>query len=59
MTMLKLLIVDKNMNTTEIEINSIQFKSLGIDLSKVKKHEGKRDLNNEITNFLDSFKDEK
>lgn len=55
MKTLKLLIIDKNMNTTEIEINPYQFNSLGIDLSKVKKHDKKRDLNVAITEFLESF----
>ena len=56
MKVIKLLIVDEKMNTTEIEINSLQFKSMGIDLTKVKKHSKKRDLNITITEYLDSFK---
>lgn len=53
MKTLKLLIVDKKMNTTEIEINSLQFQSLGIDLSNVKEHKGKRELNNTIAEFIE------
>lgn len=49
---LKLMIIDEKMRTIEIEINSLQFQSLGIDLSKVKEHEGKRELNNTITDFI-------
>lgn len=59
MKTIRLLIVDKSMNTTEIEINTLQFKSMGIDLSKVKKHDKKRDLNNSITEFLESFEENK
>ena len=55
MKVIKLLIIDEKMNTTEIEINSLQFKSMGIDLSKVKKHSKKRDLNVSITEFLEGF----
>lgn len=56
---IKLMIIDSKMNSTEIEINSLQFKSMGIDLSKVKKHTSKRELNKEITKFIESCKEEK
>lgn len=59
MNKLRLLVVDKDLTTCEIEIDSYQFKNLGIDIKNAKKHEKKRDLNVEITNFLDSFKEEK
>ena len=52
---IKLLLVDKDMNTIIFEINYLQFKSLGLDLSNVKKHDKKRDLNVTITNYLESF----
>lgn len=56
---LRLMIVDSAMNTTEIEINKLQFDSMGIDLTKVKKHKNKRELNVELTKFLESFMEEK
>ena len=56
MKTLKLLIIDKNMTTTEIEINSLQFQSLGIDLSKVKQHNAKRDLNKTLNTFIENCK---
>lgn len=56
MKTIKLLIVDEKMRTTEIEINPFQFQSLGIDLTNVKEHDKKRDLNITITDYLDSFK---
>lgn len=59
MNKLRLLVVDKDLTTCEIEIDSYQFKSLGIDIKNAKTHEKKRDLNVEITNFLNSFKEEK
>ena len=46
------MIIDEEMNVTEIEINQLQFKSMGIDLSNVKKHTSKRELNKTITKFL-------
>lgn len=49
------MLVDKDMNTIEFEINKLQFKSLGLDLTKIKNHEGKRDLNVTITKFIESF----
>ena len=56
MKKLSLLIVDENMSTTEIEINVLQFQSLGIDLSKVTKHDKKRDLNVTITEYIERKK---
>lgn len=50
---IKLLIVDKKGNVTEIEINSLQFRSMGIDLSKVDKFSSKRELNKRITKFME------
>lgn len=59
MKILKLLLIDEKMNTAIIEINSLQFRSLGIDLSKVKTHEKKRDLNITITNYLKELEENK
>lgn len=46
------------MNTTEIEINSLQFQTMGINKTRIKKHDKKRDLNVTVTEFLDSFKED-
>lgn len=54
---LRLILVDKDMNSVEFEINQLQFKSLGLDLSNVKRHERKRDLNKTITDFIESFEE--
>ena len=49
------MLIDDKMNSIEFEINSLQFKSLGLDLTKITKHEKKRDLNIAITKYLESF----
>lgn len=59
MEKLRLLVVDKDLTTCEIEVDFYQFKHIGIDIKNAKKHEKKRDLNVEITNFLESFKEVK
>lgn len=56
MNKLKLIIIDGYMNSCEIEIDCKQFKKLGIDETKIKKHSRKRSLNVEITKFLNGFK---
>lgn len=58
MKTIKLIIIDEKMNSVEVEINSLQYKSMGLDLSKVKKHEKKRDLNMTITEFLEKNKED-
>ena len=45
------------MRSTEIEINAIQFQSLGIDFSKIKENKGKRELTNSINEFLGNKKE--
>ena len=56
--MLRLMIIDKNMNAVEVEVNESLFRLLNVDFSKVIRHEKKRDLNITITEYLDSFKEE-
>ena len=41
MRILRFLIVDEQMNTTEIEINSLQFQTMGINKTRIKKHDKK------------------
>lgn len=57
MEKLRLMLIDKNMNAVEFEINKLQFRSLHLDLSKIKGHERKRDLNKTITDFIESFEE--
>lgn len=57
MKTINLLIVDRKMRTTEIEINAIQFQSLGIDFSKIKENKGKRELQNSINDFIGNKKE--
>lgn len=59
MEKLRLIVIDKQMTTCEIEIGSNQFKSLGIDVRKAKKHTRKRNLNITITEFIESFSEDK
>ena len=56
--MIRLMIIDKNMNAVEVKVNESLFRLLNVDFSKVIKHEKKRDLNITITEYLDSFKEE-
>lgn len=49
---LKILIIDKDMCSVEIEIEPWLFKQLNIEAAAVKKHESKSSLNREVTNFL-------
>lgn len=53
----KLMIIDEKMNSVIVEINSLQFRSMGIDLSNIKSHSGKRDLNITITEYLKEVKE--
>jgi len=57
--MIRLMIIDKNMNAVEVEVNESLFRLLNVDFSKIKKHEKKRDLNITITEYLESFSEEK
>ena len=58
MKKIKLIFVDGDMNTNEIEINRLQMMGLGVDLKNTKSHDKKRDLNVTITEFLNSFEDD-
>lgn len=49
---LKVLIIDKDMCTAEIEIERWLFKQLNINAAAVKKHNSKSSLNREVTEFL-------
>lgn len=55
---LKLLVIDKAMTMIEIEVNSLQFRSLGIDITKAKQHDSKRELNKSITAAIERMNEE-
>lgn len=57
--MIRLMVIDKDMNAVEVEVNDSLFRLLNVDFSKIKKHEKKRDLNITITEYLESFIEEK
>lgn len=50
----KMLLIDKNMNSVEVEISELNFRLLNVDYSKIQKHEMKRELNSTITKFLNA-----
>lgn len=53
-----LLIIDKNMNTVEVEINSVIFSQLNIEATKVKKNKSKSELNRSVNEFLLQYKED-
>ena len=53
-----LLIIDKNMNTVEVEVNSVIFSQLNIEANKVKKNKSKSELNKAVNDFLLQFKED-
>lgn len=48
-----MILIDKNLNLVEIEINEINFRLLNVDYSKIIKFENKRSLNKAISDFLE------
>lgn len=50
----KMLLIDQNMNSVEVEISELNFRLLNVDYSKIQKHEMKRQLNSTITKFLNA-----
>ena len=52
----KILLIDEKMNTVEIEVNQTILKNLGINSGNVKHHKSRRQLNNEITKYLENIK---
>lgn len=57
MDKIRLLVIDEKKSTIEIEVDKYQFKRLGIDVSQLKGHKYKSELNSTVTNFLKSFKE--
>lgn len=58
MEKLKLIVIDKEMTSCEIEVNANQFKSLGININNAKKHKRKRDLNITLSEYLERVNNE-
>lgn len=54
--MSKIIIIDEKMNTCEIEVNQNILKGLGVKPENVKKHKSRRQLDKEISDYLQSFK---
>ena len=52
----KILLIDEKMNTVEIEVNQTILKNLGLNSGNVKHHKSRRQLNNEITKYLENIK---
>ena len=52
MEKLKLLVIDKNGCTCEIEVDRGQFERLGIKRKNIKEFKNKRELNVYITSYL-------
>lgn len=57
--MLKLMIIDKDMNSVVVEVDESLYRLLNVKKENIKIHEKKRDLNITITEYLDTFKNEK
>lgn len=49
---INLLLIDKNMNTFEVDIPDFMLREINYDPDRVKNHATKKDLNAEVTNFL-------
>lgn len=49
---IELLLIDKDMNTYELNIPTFMLGQLNYDYREVKHHATKKELNTEVTNFL-------
>ena len=50
-----LLIIDKDMNTVELDIPRFMLDEINYSQQQIKKHTTKKDLNNEVSEFLKKF----
>jgi hypothetical protein len=57
--MIKLLLIDEKKNSIVVDLSESQFTSLGIDKDNIKEHSKRSDLNQTVTDFLNSFKNVK
>lgn len=56
MSRIQILIVDKDMNTLEMDIPTFMLDQLNYDNSQVKKHNNKTSLQAEISEFINKHK---
>lgn len=49
---INLLLLDRNMNTFEVDIPDFMLREINYDPTQVKNHETKKELNAEINDFL-------
>lgn len=52
-----LLLIDRHMNTIEVNIPRFMLEDLNYSTSDIKHHDSKRELNNEVSDFLRKFSD--
>ncbi len=57
--MIKLLLIDEKRNSIVVELSEPQFRSLGIDKIQIKEHSKRTELNQTVTDFLNSCKNVK
>lgn len=56
MKTIPVLIIDKDGNTCELDLNKYQYVNLGISKADIKKHPKKSDLNKTVTDFINKNK---
>lgn len=49
---INLLLIDKHMNTFEVDIPDFMLREINFDPALVKNHESKKELNTEVSEFL-------
>lgn len=52
MARINLLLIDKHMNTFEVNIPDFMLREINFDPAQVKNHESKKELNTEVSEFL-------
>lgn len=56
MKTIPVLIIDKEGNTAELQLNKYQYMNLAIPKADIKKHPKKSDLNKTVTDFINKNK---
>lgn len=54
---LRVMIIDENKNTVEIDMDIHLYRSLGIKGKNIKQHKRRIDLNQSVTKFLNNIQD--
>ena len=52
---INILIIDKDMNTLELDIPNFMLKDLNYDQAQLIKHSSKKELNATVTSFLQKY----